>query len=70
MCIRDRYNNMSEKIMFGASAVGASFIFFFCLGYGARLLAPYFQSENFWKILDIGIAFIMFSIAIGLIKSL
>ena len=65
-----QYNNISEKIIFGASAVSASFIFFFCLGYGARILAPYFQSVNFWKVLDIVIAFIMYSIAIGLIKSL
>jgi L-lysine exporter family protein LysE/ArgO len=65
-----QYNNISEKIIFGASAVSASFIFFFCLGYGARILAPYFQSVNFWKVLDIVIAFIMYLIAIGLIKSL
>jgi L-lysine exporter family protein LysE/ArgO len=60
----------SEKLAFGVSAVAASFVFFFSLGYGAMLLAPYFQSERFWRGLDVAIAIIMFAIALGLYKSL
>ncbi|MQM29558.1 MAG: amino acid transporter [Candidatus Accumulibacter phosphatis] len=37
---------------FGAGAVGASFVWFFALGYGARFLAPLFAKPLSWRILD------------------
>lgn len=54
------------KILFGLGATLASFIFFFCLAYGARLLTPIMQKPSSWRILDGFIAFIMFSLAIKL----
>ena len=55
--------------VFGIGAILASFVFFFSLGYGARLLAPFFARPRAWQVLDIGIAAVMFSIAFGLILS-
>ena len=60
---------LPQKIAFGAAAVAASFVFFFSLGYGARLLAPLMQSARAWRILDGLIALIMWSIAAGLLLS-
>ncbi|MEM6812264.1 MAG: LysE/ArgO family amino acid transporter [Pseudomonadota bacterium] len=59
------------KYIFGAGAMIASFLWFFALGYGARLLAPLFEKPKAWQILDFIIALIMFAIAASLIfKSL
>ena len=65
-----QYDKLSEKIIFAFFAAIASFIFFFSLGYGAKLLAPYFKSIKVWTFLDIAIAFIMYAIAFGLFRSL
>jgi len=58
-----------NKFAFGFGAILASFIFFFSLGYGARLLIPIMQSPNSWRVLDVVVAIIMFSIAISLAYS-
>jgi len=55
-----------HKITFALGAVLASFIFFFSLAYGARLLMPIMTRPFSWKILDSLIAFIMFTIAFKL----
>ncbi len=55
------------KLAFGGGAALASFVFFFCLGYGARLLAPVFARPRAWAVLDVAIAVVMWSIAITLI---
>jgi L-lysine exporter family protein LysE/ArgO len=57
-----------EKTAFGIGAVLASFVFFFSLGYGARLLAPIMQSARAWRILDVGIGIIMWLLAIKLLS--
>ena len=54
------------KITFTLGACLASFIFFFSLAYGARLLTPIMQRPFSWKILDSLIALIMFIIAFKL----
>jgi L-lysine exporter family protein LysE/ArgO len=54
------------KIGFTIGASLASFVFFFSLAYGAKLLAPIMQNPNSWRILDGVIALIMFSIALKL----
>jgi len=54
------------KISFALGASLASFIFFFSLAYGARLLMPIMQRPFSWKILDSLIALIMFTIAFKL----
>ena len=55
-----------DKISFALGASLASFIFFFSLAYGAKLLAPKMQSPSSWRILDFLIALIMFTISIKL----
>ena len=54
------------KITFALGAVLASFVFFFSLAYGARLLIPIMQRPFSWKILDSLVALIMFTIALQL----
>ncbi|MCR1809671.1 LysE/ArgO family amino acid transporter [Sulfurospirillum sp. hDNRA2] len=49
--------------MFGLGAMSASFVFFFSLGYGARILTPVFQKPLSWKILEVLIGIIMLSLA-------
>lgn len=56
-----------DKLSFGAGAVLASFVFFFALGYGARLLAPLFEKPRAWQVLDVGIGGIMWAIALSLL---
>jgi L-lysine exporter family protein LysE/ArgO len=54
------------KVGFTIGASVASFVFFFSLSYGAKLLAPIMNNPNSWRILDVIIAIIMFSIAFKL----
>ncbi|MDP7151694.1 MAG: LysE/ArgO family amino acid transporter [Paracoccaceae bacterium] len=56
-----------DRTGFALGAILASFTFFFGLGYGARLLAPVFARPVAWRVLDLGIGVIMWSIAYGLI---
>ena len=53
----------APRLAFGAGALLASFVFFFGLGYGARLLAPVFAKPAAWMWLDIGVALVMWAIA-------
>ncbi|MDQ0423258.1 L-lysine exporter family protein LysE/ArgO [Peteryoungia aggregata LMG 23059] len=57
-----------HETAFALGAMTASFVFFFSLGYGARLLAPLFARPVAWRILDGIIALVMASIAINLLK--
>jgi L-lysine exporter family protein LysE/ArgO len=52
---------------FAAGAAGASGVFFFSLGYGARLLAPTFAKPGAWRTLDLTIALVMWALAAMLI---
>jgi L-lysine exporter family protein LysE/ArgO len=54
------------RIAFAIGACLASFVFFFSLAYGAKLLKPIMQSQSSWRILDGLIALIMFAIAFKL----
>ena len=54
------------RIAFALGACLASFVFFFSLAYGARLLEPIMKSPSSWRILDGLIALIMFIIAFKL----
>ena len=56
-----------NKTSFTLGAVTASFLFFFLLGYGARVLTPIFENPKSWKILEFLIGITMLSIAISLI---
>ncbi|MEO0497782.1 MAG: LysE/ArgO family amino acid transporter [Pseudomonadota bacterium] len=59
----------ADRWWFGAGGMVASFVWFFGLGYGARLLAPVFQRPTAWRVLDAIIALVMFTIAAGLLFS-
>ncbi|MCV2865211.1 LysE/ArgO family amino acid transporter [Defluviimonas sp. WL0075] len=52
-----------QGVAFGLGAAAASFLFFFTLGYGARLLQPLFARPGAWRLLDLLIALVMWSIA-------
>ena len=54
------------RVAFAIGASLSSFVFFFSLSYGAKLLAPIMQNPNSWRILDGTISMIMFSIAFKL----
>lgn len=56
-----------DKIMFAAGAMTSSFVFFFSLGYGARLLGPLFDNPTAWRVLDLLVAVTMFIIAASLV---
>lgn len=48
---------------FVLGAASASFVWFFSLGYGAKLLSRFMSSVRFWQVLDLVIAAVMFAIA-------
>lgn len=56
-----------SKLNFALGAMSGSFLFFFALGYGARLLAPVFVRPRAWQILEICVGIVMWSIALKLI---
>ncbi len=56
-----------DRLAFGTGAVLASITFFFSLGYGARLLTPFFAKPLSWQILDGFIALTMWAIAAKLL---
>ena len=60
-------NQSQDPLLFCMGAVAASFIFFFSLGFGASLLRPLFRNEKSWRILDIFVGAVMWSIAMSLI---
>lgn len=59
----------SERLYFTLGAISASFIWFFSLGYGARLLIPLFKKPSAWKVLNSLIGLLMWWIAYSLIAN-
>lgn len=55
-----------ERWAYGIGAASASFVWFFGLGYGARVLTPLFAKPVAWRILDAIIACVMGMIALKL----
>lgn len=53
----------ARKIEFAVGAALASFAFFASLGFGARTLAPFFQRDISWRILDILMGILMLLLA-------
>ena len=54
--------------VFGLGAALGSFLFFLSLGYGARLLTPVFARPGAWRVLDLIVAGVMWSIALSLAR--
>ena len=59
--------NIKVAYVLGASL--ASFVFFFSLAYGAKLLSPIMQKPVAWRLLDSLIAFVMFTLAIKMAQT-
>tara|TARA_B110000977_G_scaffold195808_1_gene274958 strand:+ start:32 stop:628 length:597 start_codon:yes stop_codon:yes gene_type:complete len=55
------------KLLFAFGAIFGSFVFFFSLGYGARILIPIFEKPISWKILEFVIGLVMIFIAASLV---
>lgn len=55
-----------RSLAFGLGAVSSSYLFFFSLGYGARLLQPLFARPGAWVILDSLVGVLMWSLALGI----
>ena len=65
--ISTQYHMNIERYAFGIGAITSSFVFFFGLGYGARLLAPIMQSARAWQVLDVIIGLVMWALAVMLL---
>ena len=57
----------SEKWLFSSGAMTASFLWFFSIGFGSKMAARFLVKIIFWKILDLSVAAIMFTLAVCLI---
>ena len=56
----------ADRIAYVLGAATASFVWFFGLGYGARLLQPVFAKPAAWRVLDVIIGVVMGLLAISL----
>ena len=59
--------NGIARPLFGVGAIIASFVWFFSLAYGARVLTPLFKKAVAWRILDVIIGCTMWLIALMLV---
>ncbi|HBM62204.1 MAG TPA: amino acid transporter [Citreicella sp.] len=57
----------AQKASFAAGAMTGSFLFFFALGFGAAALRPVFARPAAWRLLEGGIALVMWAIALKLL---
>ena len=58
-----------DKVLFGLGASSASFIFFFGLGYGSKILMPLMQKPKAWNIFDFAVGLLMFFLALLLFNT-
>ena len=56
----------ADKWFFSAGAMTASFLWFFFIGFGSKMAARFMVKVVFWKVLDLAVAIIMFTLAIYL----
>jgi L-lysine exporter family protein LysE/ArgO len=63
-----RYSGVA-RAAYGVGATLGSFVWFFALGYGARLLQPLFADPRAWRVLDIAIGLVMWWLAARLALS-
>ena len=59
-----------QKILFGAGASIASFIFFFFIGYLSKNLSKYAKSEKVWKVINIFIVSFMAILTLFIISEM
>ena len=60
----------TARLAYGLGAAVASYVWFFGLGYGARLLQPVFTKPAAWRVLDIVIGIVMTALAASLLIGL
>jgi L-lysine exporter family protein LysE/ArgO len=53
----------TDKWFFSAGAMTASFLWFFFIGFGSKMAARFMVKVVFWKVLDLTVAIIMFTLA-------
>jgi L-lysine exporter family protein LysE/ArgO len=63
--VSTRYGD--QRFIFALGAMSASCLFFFSLGYGARLLRPLFANPKAWRVLDVVIGITMALLAVTLV---
>ena len=61
---------LHQKILFGAGASVASFIFFFAIGYLSKNLSKYAKSEKVWKVINIFIVSFMTILTLFIISEM
>jgi L-lysine exporter family protein LysE/ArgO len=59
----------SGRWVFGVGAMCGSVLWFSALGFGARLLAPWFEKAIAWRILDSLIALVMLALSWSLLQA-
>ena len=57
----------TARLAFAIGAMSSSFIWFFGLGYGARVLEPLFAKASAWRVLDGLIAAVMAALSVSLL---
>jgi L-lysine exporter family protein LysE/ArgO len=57
----------ADRLQFALGAMSASFLWFFGLGYGARVLEPLFARPSAWRVLDGLIALVMAALSVSLV---
>lgn len=65
-----QYELLMDRAFFASGAGIASVVWFFCLGYGAKILGPLFRNSFFAMVLDVIVAGGMFGIAWSLVEML
>ena len=61
---------INDKILFGAGASVASFLFFFLIGYLSKFLSKYAQRQNIWKIINLFIIVFMSTLTVFIFLNL
>lgn len=56
-----------SRLLFALGAMGASLVWFYGIGYGARILAPLFRRPASWRALDLLVGCTMWGIAANLL---
>lgn len=59
---------LDQRLVFGGGAITASILWFFTLGFGGPLLAPFFRRRSAWRILDGLVCLMMWGIALTLVR--
>jgi L-lysine exporter family protein LysE/ArgO len=59
----------SSRALFALGAMTASLVWFYGIGYGARVLAPLFRKPGAWRLLDAAVGLTMWGIALSLVRT-